>query len=175
MAQLPAGPWQEVSMDFANLPTGEHLLAVMDDYSRYPDVEIVHSTSARAVISKLDRMFSAFGVPLKVRCDNGQPFNSEEFHKFADYLGFYHERITPRWPRANGEIEILMKTLNKVYRVAHCEGSNWQQELCRFLRNYRATPHPSTGIPPTTLLLGWSIRTRLPEILSGRSDPQKLD
>ena len=68
-----------------------------------------------------------------------------------------------------------MKTLKKVYRVAHCEGSNWKQELCRFLRNYRATPHPSTGIPPATLLLGRPTRTRLPEILSGRSDPQKLD
>ena len=63
MAQLPAGAWQEVSMAFADLPIGEYLLAVMDDYSRYPDVEIVHSTSARAVVPKLDHMFSAFRVP----------------------------------------------------------------------------------------------------------------
>ena len=54
----------------------------MTTVARYLDAEIVHSTSVKAVISKLDRMISAFGVPLKVRSDNGLPFNSEEFHNF---------------------------------------------------------------------------------------------
>jgi hypothetical protein len=71
MSKLPDGPWLEVSVDFADLPTGEHLLVVYDDYSRYPEVEIVTSTSARAVIPKLDKIFSAFGVSMVVRTDNG--------------------------------------------------------------------------------------------------------
>ena len=53
MSELPKGPWLEVSIDFADLPTGEHLLVVYDDYSRYPEVEIVTSTSARAMIRML--------------------------------------------------------------------------------------------------------------------------
>ena len=31
-------------------PTGEYLLVVIDAYSRFPEVEIVHSTSARGTI-----------------------------------------------------------------------------------------------------------------------------
>ena len=35
--------------------------------------------------------------------------------------------------------------------------------MYQFLRNYRATPHATTGIPPATLLFGRPIRTRLPQ------------
>ncbi|XP_038049667.1 uncharacterized protein K02A2.6-like [Patiria miniata] len=103
MSTLPAGPWLEVSVDFADLPSGKHLLVVTDDYSRYPVVEIVTSTSVKAVIPKLDAIFSQFGIPQIIRSDNGPPFNSGDFKKFAAYLGFKHRRITPLWPRANAE------------------------------------------------------------------------
>ncbi len=164
MSKLPNGPWLEVSIDFADLPTGEHLLVVYDDYSRYPEVEITTSTSARAVIPKLDKIFSAFGVPSIVRTDNGPPFNSEQFAEFSKYLGFQHRRVTPLWPRANGEVERFMKTLKKQYRTAHVDNIPWKQALYKFLRNYRATPHTTTGVPPANLLFGRSVRTRLPEL-----------
>ena len=71
MSPLPIRPWSEVSIDFADLPTGEHLLVVMDDYTRFPEVEIVSSTSAQQAIPKLDRIFSSFGMPDIVRTDFG--------------------------------------------------------------------------------------------------------
>ncbi|KAK3747024.1 hypothetical protein QZH41_010333 [Actinostola sp. cb2023] len=55
MSPLPTSPWQEVSIDFKDLSSGEYLLVITDDYSRYPVVEIVRSTSAKAVIPKLDK------------------------------------------------------------------------------------------------------------------------
>merc|ERR1712002_1113381 len=68
-----------------------------------------------------------------------------------------------RWPQANGEVERFMQSLKKVYRSAQIESKSWKQELYKLLRNYRATPHSTTGTPPATLLFGRSIRTRLPE------------
>ncbi len=35
-------------------PTGEYLLVVMDEYSRFPVVEILHSTAARTTIPMLE-------------------------------------------------------------------------------------------------------------------------
>ncbi|XP_014664198.1 PREDICTED: uncharacterized protein K02A2.6-like [Priapulus caudatus] len=162
MTELPQLPWSEVSVDFANLPSGEHMLVVIDDYSRFVEVEIVSSTAASLVIPKLDRIFSSFGVPTVVRTDNGPPFNRAEFSKFAQYLGFQHRKVTPRWPQANGEVERFMKTLKKVYRCAIAEHKCWKQEVYKFLSNYRAT-HSTTGVPPATLLFGRGVRTRLPE------------
>lgn len=46
--------WSRVSADFCGpFPTGEYLLVVIDDHSRYPVVEVLRSTSARTVINFL--------------------------------------------------------------------------------------------------------------------------
>ncbi|KAL0183494.1 hypothetical protein M9458_019190, partial [Cirrhinus mrigala] len=83
MSDLPAEPWVEVSVDFTGpFPSGDYLLVVVDDYSRYPEVEIVKSTAASAVIPKLDKIFSTFGIPAIVKTDNGPLFNS---YCFADF------------------------------------------------------------------------------------------
>ena len=39
----------------------------MDDYSRYPVVEIVKLTAVTTTIPKLDKVFSEFGVPDVIR------------------------------------------------------------------------------------------------------------
>ena len=42
MSELPTAPWTEVSIDFGVAPTGiEYLLILIDDYSRFPAVELV--------------------------------------------------------------------------------------------------------------------------------------
>ena len=165
MSSLPDGPWKEVSVDFAELPSKDYLLLITDDYSRYPVVEIVKSTSAITVIPKLDKVFSEFGIPDTVRSDNGPPFNGKEFKLFAEELGFKHRKITPRWPRANGEVERFVRTVKKVIKTAKAENKNYKQELNRLLRNYRATPHSTTRVAPATALFGRPMKTKLPESL----------
>ncbi|CAB4005904.1 Transposon Ty3-I Gag-Pol poly, partial [Paramuricea clavata] len=157
MSPLPKAPWSEVSMDFAELPNSEYLLIITDDYSRYPVVETVKSTSANTVIPRVGKMFSEFGIPDVVKTDNGPPFNSREFQSFAQTLGFKHPKITPRWPRANGEVERFVRTIKK--------------EMHRFLRNFRATPHTTTKVPPATALFGRALKTKLSELKKTLQDP----
>ena len=147
MTPLPSGPWEEVSIDFCEV-AGHYVLVVVDDYSRFPEIEIVHSTSAKAVIPKLDRIFAAYGVPPVVKSDNGPPFNGGEFAQFAKYLGFKHQTVSPLWPEANGETSETSGALETRYY--------------HFLRDYYATPHCTTGVAPATALFGRSIRTKLP-------------
>ena len=89
MSQLPDAEWQHVSADFLGpLDDGSYLLVLICEYSRYPVVEIVHSTSSIAIIPVLDRIFALLGTCNKLKTDNGPPWNSAEFAQFADYLGF---------------------------------------------------------------------------------------
>ncbi len=90
---------------YGPLPGGEYLLVLIDRYSRFPEVEIVKSTKASVIILKLDRIFSVHGIPEIIKSDNGLPFQGEEFCKYFSALGIKHEQITPRWPKANGEVE----------------------------------------------------------------------
>ena len=145
MTQLPCGPWHQVSVDFCEVAE-LYVLVVIHDYSRFPDIEIVHSTAANAVIPKLDRIFAAYEV---VKTDNGPSFNEHKFAQFADYLGFVFRKVASLWPEANGEVERFMRSFGKVLRTT----TNWKQQMYQFLRNYCATPHSSTGVAQLLLFL----------------------
>ena len=94
MSPVPAKPWTEVSIDFADLPNKEHLLIIYDDYSRYPVVKKVSTTSAKVVTKSLEDVFSQFGIPEVVKSDNGPPFQSAEFKQFAEEMNFRHRKVT---------------------------------------------------------------------------------
>ena len=50
------------------------------------------------------------------------------------------------------------------------EKKNPRQELYKFLRNYRSTPHTSTGKSPAEALFGRQIKTRLPQFMKESED-----
>ena len=171
MTELPSGKWSHLCADsYGPLPSGEYLLVVLDEYTRFPEVEIVKSLSAQTVIPIFDKVFSSRGIPENLKTDNGTPFQSSEFRNFANDLGFQHQRITPYWPEANGVAERFMRTIGKVCKCAQVDGKSWKQELYRFLRNYRATPHTSTGRPPATVLNGVPLKTKLPQVCNTPDD-----
>lgn len=163
MSPLPEFPFDEISIDFASVD-GETLLVVVDDYSRFPIVEIVTTTSAGATIPKLHNIFATFGVPRVVKSDNGPPFNGSEFKRFSDIMGFHHRKVTPLWPQANGEVERFVKTLKKAVKAAKAVGKNWRKEINIFLMSYRNTPHTTTGVAPSMLMFKRVSRNKLPSV-----------
>ena len=142
----------------------------MDEYSRYPVVEIIQSLNARTVIPILDKIYGLLGCPLVLKSDIGPPMNSEAFRNFANYLGFEHRKITPLWPKANSECERFNKTICKAIRAAFVENKNWKQEMYNFLRNYRATKHATLNKAPAEILFGRNIKTRLPQFIPNSND-----
>ena len=59
MTELPDRAWQKLSIDFCGpFPCGTYRFVVVDNYSRYPVVEFLTSTSASATIPKLAKIFS---------------------------------------------------------------------------------------------------------------------
>ena len=174
MSDLPDAPWTVLSMDFCGpFPNGSYLLVLMDEYSRYPVVEIINSLCAKTVIPVLDKIFSLLGCPVVLKSDNGAPMNSEAFRNFANYIGFEHRKITPLWPKANSECERFNKTICKAIRAACVENRNWKQEMYNFLRNYRATKHATLNKAPAEILFGRNIKTRLPQFVP-KSNDKKL-
>ena len=159
-------PWYDVAIDFLGpIPnTQQYLLVAIDKYSKFPEVEIVHSTSAPSVIPKLDRIFATHGIPVKLSSDNGPPFNGEEFERYVKFLGIKWKPSTPLWPQGNANVENFNKPLTKLLQAAHLEGKNWKQELQRFLLSYRTTPHSTTKIAPCELLYNRKIRGHLPQL-----------
>ena len=144
--------------------SGQYLLVVIDTNSKFPEVEIAKSTSAKACISKLDRIFATHSIPRKIRTDNGPHFNGDEFKRYMEAIGIEWNTSARLWPQANGNAQSIMKPMGKVMKTATLEGKNWRQELQRFLLNYRPTPHATTKVPPCKLLFNRMIQGTLPEL-----------
>ena len=62
MSPVPSAPWNEISIDLKGpiKPNDEHLMVVIDDYSRFPLVETMTSITAAAIIKRLDTIFLVF-------------------------------------------------------------------------------------------------------------------
>ena len=156
MSKMPDKVMDEVSLDFSGpWPDGKYIMVLMEEYSRFPIVEILSSINAKTVIPVLDKIFSEVGVPLTLKSDNGAPMNSAEFKQFADYLGYRH-------PESNAQCERFMRTLGKSIRASHTQNTCWRQDMYAFLRNYRATKHPSTKQTPAVLFYGRETNIKLP-------------
>ncbi|CAB4010962.1 Transposon Ty3-I Gag-Pol poly [Paramuricea clavata] len=164
--QLPNGPWESLAVDYYGLlPSGDYVLVIIDKYSRFPEIEFTTSTSAKATIPKLDRIFSSYGIPIQLKSDNRPPFNSKTFSDYCEFMGIQHNSITPLHPQANRLVENFNRMINKVMRTSSIERKCWKQEFFKFLRNYRATPHTTTGKSPAELLFQTRpYRVRLPEL-----------
>ena len=120
MSPTPNKPWLQVSADLCgSFPTGETVLAILDAYSKYPEVEIVSSIAAKDTIPALEHIFATHGIPEVLKTDNGPPFQGHTFQSFAKEKGFTHRKIIPLLPQANGHVEGFMKNLGKVTRTAH--------------------------------------------------------
>ena len=81
--ELYSGPWQHISaaLMMPSLPSGDHLLVVVDYYSRYMEVEVLKSTTANKVIASLRKTFLTHELPVSITTDNRPQFISEEFRK----------------------------------------------------------------------------------------------
>ena len=165
MTNIPNRPWDTVSIDHGGpYPDGHYNLVLIDKRTRYPVVESVPSTDFQTNKERLKHIFATYGTPRRIESDNGPPFNSKEFNEFAEQEGFQHHRVTPLHPRANGEVERFMQTLNKTEQIASLQGKNRLERrnaVQDMLTAYRSTPHPATGVAPYEALKETSVRTKL--------------
>ena len=153
-------------MDFCSpFPMGETLLVVVDSYSKFPEVEIMKSTTASAVKNRLDKIFAVHGIPSEIYSDNGPPFASDAMKQFMRDRGINHHLVTPHWHQANGEAKSFMKPLGKAVKAAKIEGKDWKAELQYFLVAYRTTPRCTNGIAPSQLLFNREVRTNIPTVV----------
>ena len=171
---MPDSSWQEISVDLLEISSGNHLLVVVDYYSRWVEAVLIKKTDAQHVIKSMEAIFRTYRLPETVRSDNGPPFASMEFEGFLEYLGIEHKKGVPYWPQSNGEVERCNETLLKIVRIARLEGRDWRRALEDFLFQYRVTLHTVTGISPAKLLMGRELRDKLPkvEIRGTMTEPQ---
>ena len=95
------------------------------------------------------------GLPDVIVSDNDPQFSSDTFRLFATDYNFAHVTSSPRYPRANREVERAAHTVKSLL----CRN----QDCYPALLTYRSSPLQN-GFSPSELLMARSLRTKVPSI-----------
>ena len=87
--------------------------------------------------------------------DNGKQFDNNSFKDFCSQLGIKNHYSSPAQPQANGQVEVMKRSLLKIIKT-RLEGVKgvWLEELPSVLWAYRTTTRIPTGATPFRLAYG---------------------
>ena len=157
-------------------------LTLTDQVTRYLlKCEAVEKPDGVYVRPHFERAFREFGLPLRIRSDNGPPFASTGIGGLSELavwwikLGIAPERIEPGKPQQNGRHERMHRTLKE--EVANKpEGDRQQQQLSfdRFRHEYNdVRPHEALEMQTPSSRYTTSRRV-MPASLSSPEYPETM-
>jgi transposase InsO family protein len=142
-------------------------LTILDTYSRYfLKCEALLEPKEGPVREQFELAFREFGLPLRIRTDNGAPFASTAIGGLTGLavwwikLGIVPERIEPGHPEQNGCLERLHRTLKaEATKPAGADATVQQRTFDRFRHEYNdERPHESIGDRPPARVYALSLR-----------------
>lgn len=145
-----------------------HPLTITDDYSRYLlACEGMCEPQGKPVCAEFERVFREFGVPERIRTDNGAPFASKAPGGLSALsvwwikLGIVPERIEPGKPEQNGRHERMHRTLKAEATQPPCATMAEQQRVFdHFRHEYNdLRPHEALEQKPPAKVYVTSART----------------
>lgn len=175
--EMPTNPWIDIAIDLLGpLPSGDHLLVVIDYYSRYKEIKFCREITSKEMVKLLKEIFSRLGCPVTITSDNGKQFVSEEFESFCRVNGIKLLHSIPYWPQQNGEVERQNRDILKRLRISQAEGNkHWKESLLEYLTMYNSTPHTVTGKPPAELFFRRKFRDKIPMIEDVNNKAEDMD
>ena len=154
----PDRAWSRIHVDFAEPTKGRYVLVVVDAYSKWIEAEYCNSVCSKTTMAKLRKMFSRWGLPDMIVTDNATSFTSAEFQNFVRDNGIHHKTIEPRHSQGNGLAE---RAVRDVKLALQRSDGDWEAVLSRWLLRQHITPHSTTSVTPSELMVGRVIRSRL--------------
>ena len=92
-------------------------------------------------------------TPLQLVSDNSPQFMEVKFQHFLKGNRVKHIRCTPYHPSSNGLEEQFVRTFKQAMKAGEGDGLPLLHRLQNFLLSYRATPHATINISPSSLFL----------------------
>ncbi|XP_061711484.1 uncharacterized protein K02A2.6-like [Cydia pomonella] len=159
----PKQAFHRVHIDFLGPINNRSYLVLVDAYSKWVEVYSVSSTSTAVVISKLYEFMSRFGLIHTLVSDNATCFLSDEFRAFCAANGISHITSPAYHAASNGQAESYVKVAKKGIRSCLMFSTNQRkvdENLCKYLFDYRNSVHVTTGTSPAQILFGRKLRSR---------------
>lgn len=149
---LPDRPWQELGTDIFEF-SGKKYIVVVDYYSKFIELEELSRTTTEVITKVFSQIFARHGCPEVLHSDNGPPFRSNDFQRFANEWGVKLVTSSPYYAQSNGEAERAVQTAKHLLSKS--------PNVAQALLAHRTTPGPE-GLSPAELLMGRKLRSTVP-------------
>ena len=176
----PKRIFEEITVDYKDLPNGYYILCFLDTLSRFPDIAFVKSTSFQDARLPFIKFQATYGTPISYRTDGGSPFSSSAFKAFMKESGAFHHTNTPLHPQSLGELERLNSVIDKAYQRSQIgDKSRWKECIINSIKSYRMTPHPVLGKSPYEIVfkkkMNAGVVSSVPEIFDEMESARKME
>ena len=128
----------------------------IDYFTKWVEAEALATITEKNIRSFVLRcIICRFGIPRVLVSDNGKQFDNDSFRDFCSQLGIRNHYSSPAHPQANGQVEVMNRSLLKIIKT-RLEGAKgiWLEELPSVLWAYRTTARTPTKETPFRLIYG---------------------
>lgn len=126
-----------------------HILVVVDGFSKFVWLYPTKSTGSNEVIDRLKKQATLFGNPARIITDRGTAFTSNSFKEYCESENIQHLLIATGVPRGNVQVERIHRIIVPILTKLCVEiPGNWYKYVDRVQRIINSTPPRSTGIAP---------------------------
>eukprot|EP00253_Pinus_taeda_P020815 PITA_20815 len=152
-------PFTKWGIDFTtcNPPSAmnrKYIIVAVDYFTKWAEAMPTYKNdSDMAALFLFNQVISRFGVPRDIVTDHGSHFQNQLMSELALKLGFRQEHLSPYYPRANGQVEAVNKTLKTILQWKIDKNrSNWHVMLYSALWAYRTSVKTATSFTPFQLV-----------------------
>ena len=164
---VPSTPFSKIIIDCVGpLPKtskrNEYLLTILCPTTRFPLAIPIKNIAAKTIIQELTKIFTLFGFPRELQCDQGTNFTSHLFQNTLKQFNINGVYASAYHPQTNGALERIHQTIKSLLRKYINEtNKDWDDGMDLLMYILRSVPNESTGIAPFELMFGRKPRTNL--------------
>lgn len=131
----------------------QHLLIVIDCFSRYLWVEALQTKTGNEVLKAFQKIFERSNFPKKLRTDSGGEFSFTGLKRFLKSKNVYHHFALNSTIKASLAERVILTLKRNIFRFLTKERTNrYIDKLQDFVASYNNTPHSSLGnIAPSNI------------------------
>ena len=159
---VPTGPGQEIVIDYTDMGPDQringyrYLLVVTDSFSKWVEAIPTKKEDSQTVCKYLINQYvPRFGLPLRIRSDNGTHFKNTDLQAVEKALGISHAFGSVYHPQAQGQVERMNQTIKtKLAKACADSKLKWTEALPFVLMSIRNSVNRTTGYTPYELMTG---------------------
>ena len=144
----------ETTMNLNKSPKVEHILVIVDHFTRYTRAYVTKDQKALTAAKTLYEGFiSIFGAPKRILTDQGKAFTSEVVEQLCSQFRISQSITTAYHPEGNGQVEQSHQTLGRMIGKLEDEyKGQWPRHLSKLTHAYNSTRSAMTGYSPHFLM-----------------------